>query len=152
MSDMYISDESVRILKLISECAIDESSVSNECLSELEAAGYIKSDLNYVGDPHFVLRAEFSPYRITERGRGFLDYLNREAARYDNLLRLASSAESIAKSAEKQVFEIKDAVVVAKDAAEDSRIESKNVSSRFWINTVLSVIAILISLVALLSK
>lgn len=143
MPTICISDESIRILNLIASGESDESSLDSDCLDELEHCGFIHYDAEYEYDPVQFLKVSYKSCRITERGRGFLDYVNREASRYEHLRQLsesaerlaslaeesarraesiAASAESSAKASREQVIELRCVAQIAEEAAADSKV------------------------------
>lgn len=181
MEQNYLSPKSYEILKAIALGPIDENAVPSDCLDQLEDLNLIRADQYWDFSPYSAIPENaYKPYRITEYGKGYIAAIEQSASLSDEIRRLAdraadiarsadsradsaecmarsaeslaARAESVSRSAESLAFELKDGIVVSKEAAAAAAAEAREAKVRFWISITLSVLALIISTAGLLLK
>lgn len=103
---------------------------SDDCIEQLLSHELIDSKIIGYDISGNAPETEFSDYRITEKGKGYLEYRRQQEEFQNSIKEIALSAESRSASAEKQANAAESQAIAAKSQVEIAKVQAKSAESQ----------------------
>lgn len=153
MNNLIVSNDSFSVLKLLYEGATIEQPYPDPQLRQLKEAGlviYQVADFRPVEDGKFTIHNPIYEIRITETGKAYVEWREREfemsERRLQSLEKMSDSLKKEVESAEAQIQSLNEVSEALKEQTESAKRDARTATIQSWVAIAISIIAIALPL------